>query len=213
MKTKRSVIIVDNDPTCLNAIYQELLAAAYTVHDRCVSGDALMLSLKNNRPDLVILEEDLPAVSGSRLCACVKDCYPEIRTLVYTRIQDPRCLQKILGSKADGLGLKKNPSDLLHCMEQLQRNGCHTDRAVELLLHQAKSKRRVLAHNTVEILDLLVNGMSSKEIAHHLNLSERSVPTYLKRIKESVGAKNQAELVAMAIKHGWADHQELMLAS
>lgn len=157
-------------------------------------------------PDVAVLDARLPDGTGIEVCREVRGRHPEVRALILTSYDDPRALLSAVVAGAAGYVLKQvHGNDLV---EQIRRVGrgevvldpAEVDRAradVEARRHLSDA-RASLTRQESRVFDLVAQGLSNLEIAHELDLSEKTVRNYVSHLlaKLYVTTRTQAALAA-----------------
>jgi DNA-binding NarL/FixJ family response regulator len=167
----------------------------------------LALELK---PDVVLMDINLPDISGLEATKLIKEHNPDIRVLVVSLHKEPEYVMGMLEAGADGYLVK-------HCEPEELRGGvlqAHTGERVlhQSVLHAVISKaihgpaavtEEVLSQRECEVLKLLAEGATSKEIAVVLGLRPKTVENHRARILDKLGASNSAAAVRAAVARGF----------
>jgi DNA-binding NarL/FixJ family response regulator len=167
-------------------------------------GKSALELVVSQKPDLLILDLQLPGLSGSELLPIVKKAYPHLRVIILTASQIKQTWQKVLALGADGIALKSVASDVLvegirHVIqgqmfidpviqEELSRN----DSGVYLSLPENLAQQ--LTRREREILLLVLNDLTSKQIAEKLNISDRTVSKHRENIYHKLGVNSSEEI-------------------
>jgi DNA-binding NarL/FixJ family response regulator len=182
-----------------------LVGEAGTAHD----GYALV---ERSRPDLVLLDLNLPDQSGTRLAAEIRSAWPHIRILILSGSSDQPVAGEVARSGADGFVRKEDAADeLLRAIPVIMSGKTYfspvaADAIARGLWTQADtksgSKAPHLTEREREVLRGFAEGLSYKEIAAKMHISVRTAETYRARLVQKLGCNSRAELVRCAIRHG-----------
>ena len=158
----------------------------------------------SQKPDLLILDLQLPGLSGSELLPIVKKAYPSLRVIILTASQIKQTWQKVLALGADGIALKSVASEVLVegirqvvqgqmfidpvIQEELSRN----DSGVYLSLPDPLAQ--LLTRREREVLLLVLNDLTSKQIADKLAISDRTVSKHRENIYHKLGVNASEEI-------------------
>ena len=161
-------------------------------------------------PDVVISDLGLPDFSGIEVTRRIKAVCPQVRVLLLSMHADLEHISGILENGVDGYLLKQsNPTELAEGIRVVARGEMVLSPAVarRLFSHMNQRIQRDATAQTVtererEVLALLAKGYSSKEIAHHLELSVKTVGNHRTHILEKLGAANTAEAIGLAYQLG-----------
>jgi len=173
------------------------------------SAKELMATIDTLKPSVMILDLKLPDANGVTLIRQVKTSLPSCKIVVLTMYDHVRYAVHALGSGADGFVVKGAPfEELLQAIRTVTNNNTYisTGMATKLASHMKRGKRKgsleSLSQREFEVLILLGNGLSIKEIAHQLGVSEKSVTTYRARVMEKLQMANKSDLIRYAIESG-----------
>jgi DNA-binding NarL/FixJ family response regulator len=162
------------------------------------------------QPDLLILDLNLPMISGEDLLPIFKRAYPRMKVLILTASQIKQTWQKVLTLGADGVALKSiNSKDLLDGVQRIIRGEMYIDPEVQEQLAQPdsgaylnlpKSVAEKITKREEEILLLVLNNLTSKQIADILGISDRTVSKHRENIYKRMGVRTTAELYTLVEK-------------
>lgn len=203
------VLLVDDHPV-VRAGLRYVLEQGYrlVVIGESESGrDAIRLT-GELRPDVVFMDITMPDMSGIEATREIKARFPEARVLIVSTHSDDEYVLGALEAGADGYLLKR-------CHPQELRAGVLQVHAGERVIHQsvvhalisravrpAQPSREALSEREREVLQLLAEGATSKEIAAMLGLRPKTVENHRARILDKLGAANSAAAVRTALAEG-----------
>jgi DNA-binding NarL/FixJ family response regulator len=170
----------------------------------------LLELLKKTRPDLVILDISMPNLRGLEAAREIKTLYPEIKVLLLTMHKDRDLLQEGVEARVDGFLVKEDAdSDLLQAVTAIRKGQKYfslliSEKLVDLMHHPGKADP--LTPREKEILKLVAEGKTSKEVAELLYISPNTVQRHRDKIMNKLDLKNLAELVLFALKQGYISH-------
>lgn len=159
------------------------------------------------RPDLAILDVDLPDGSGIVLAKRIRGAFPAVKVLVLTAHVQPEFAAAALAAGAGGYLVKTNASaELAGAVATVMAGGIHAGTADRQAAPTVTlpTTRRALPEREGQVLALLLKGLRNKEVAGELNLSVKTVETYRSRLMKRFGVNSMAELVRQAIREGLA---------
>ena len=176
-------------------------------------GHQLLELLKKANPDMVILDISMPKLRGLEVAHEIKTAYPDIKILILTMHRNTEYLLQALSAKADGYLLKEDTDTQLIAAIESIRGGkiflsplMSEDLSQNLLgltENTDPSLDETLSTREKEVLTLLAEGKSSKEIADLLYISSRTVEHHRASINKKLKVKNIVELVKYAIRKGY----------
>lgn len=188
--------------------------------DFVIAGEAsdgleLLTMLKHGPPpDLVILDISMPRLRGIEAIREIKSINEKIRILILTMHRDERLLCESFIAGADGYLLKENiTTELFGAMDAVLRGDGHISSLMEKELKGAwmnlfRQQKVVMPDDKLsvrekEVLKLVAEGASNKEIADRLNISVRTVDHHRARIIDKLNLKSTAELIRYAISKAY----------
>jgi len=164
------------------------------------------------RPDLVLMDVDLPDGSGIALTQRVRGAFPEVKILVLTAHFELNFAVEAIDAGAHGFLVKSQASaELLAAVRTIREGRIHLDAGTSAALAQGRPQetqaaaervRQVLPAREAQVLGMLLRGLRNKEIAAELSLSVKTVETYRSRLMKRFGCASLAELVRHAIRVG-----------
>lgn len=174
---------------------------------RCVgaypNGETALRELPGQTPDVVLMDINLPGMSGIECVARLKEKAPKIQVLMLTTYEEGDLIFESLRAGANGYLLKNMPpSELVHAVEQVHAGGSpmsmHIARKVVSHFQQIKqpsSEMEKLTKRELEILALLAKGFLYKEIADQLGISLSTVRAHLHAVYEKLHVQSRTEAV------------------
>jgi len=177
----------------------------------CVVGDAQRLELgdlERTLPQVLVLDLDGHTVDLDETLARATTLLPELHICVVTASTRPETMQRCLTAGVDGFIAKDaTPTELIHAIKCVAQGASYADpRIAGLLLRRRSTATRPLdgadlSGRENEIIRLIANGLSNKEISQRLSLSEKTVKNHISRIfaKLNISARTQAAVHAIRI--------------
>ena len=160
-------------------------------------------ALPARKPNVVLMDINLPGMSGGEAVRRLKPLLPETQFVMLTVYEDADHIYNALAAGATGYLLKQTPrAELLGAVEEVHRGGSpmtsNIARKVVQSFKQAPALRgpEELSSREQEVLDLLARGYLYKEIAERLNISVPTVNTYVRRMYEKLHVRSRAQAVA-----------------
>lgn len=165
------------------------------------------------RPDVILLDVRLPGMSGIEICRSITERYPDIAVIFVTTYTDETLIAQCIQAGARGFIVKDiERFDLKRSIRAVARGeaAIDTKAAVAVLAQlrrtpqpeQARPSEQ-LSPQQIVILRMVAQGLSSREIATQLYLSENTVKGYVQEILHRLNVKNRTEAVMVAVKQGW----------
>lgn len=162
-----------------------------------------------HRPDVVLMDIDLPEVSGIEGVKNIKNVSPETQIVMLTVFEDDQKIFESIQAGADGYLLKKSiPSELIPAIRNTVVGGSPISPGIAAkVLHAFREKNKPKQNNfelskrEYEVLELLTKGYSYKKIAENLFVSVDTIGTHIKNIYSKLQVNSASEAVAKALKH------------
>jgi len=165
-------------------------------------------------PDIALVDIRLPGTNGIELCHLVNERYPNTAVIILTTFTDESLVAQCIQVGARGFIVKDiERFDLKRSIRAVARGEAAIDTKVAAsvlaqLRRNLQSPELVLTADQLSsqqlvILRLVAQGLSSREIATQLYLSENTVKGYVQEILHRLGVKNRTEAVMAAVKQGW----------
>jgi DNA-binding NarL/FixJ family response regulator len=165
-------------------------------------GDEAVKEACRLRPSVVVMDFALPSMNGAVATRHIRKSCPETAVLVLSMHSETSYVRTCLEAGAKGY-LLKNAMDLelVEAVKRVAANECVLDPRLGSLAAQPNGQP-VLTTRELEVLQLIVNGKSNKEIATMLGVSANTVAVHRANIMQALGIHNTAELVVYAIRQG-----------
>ena len=168
------------------------------------NAEAALAALPEKHPNVVLMDINLPGMSGVDAVKKLKPVLPDTQFVMLTVYEDADHIYNALAAGATGYLLKETPrQELLKAIEEVHHGGSpmtsNIARKVVQSFGQARSSSSAaddLSPREQEVLDLLAQGYLYKEIAERLNISIPTVNTYVRRVYEKLHVRSRAQAVA-----------------
>lgn len=162
--------------------------------------------LNGNKAGIILLDINLPDMSGIEFCKIAKSRHAGLRILAITSIEQRHVVDQMLAAGANGFILKSSDtSEILEALKQILSGNQYISKSVSDLLHgklSSNSDLPVLTRREVEVLKLIADGLTNQEIAEKLFISSWTVDSHRKNLLLKFNAKNTAILVKTAVTSG-----------
>jgi DNA-binding NarL/FixJ family response regulator len=196
------VFIVDDHYMVIEGI-RSLLQHEKTVDliGYAMTAASCLAFLKNNQPDVILMDINLPDIDGIELCKEVKKNHPGIFILGLSTFNQQSFIQKMIDHGASGYVLKNaSGKELLEAIQTVAKGKTFMSFEVEQLLKTKPKTAIVITRREKEVLELIAAGMTNNEIAQKMFISITTVETHRKNLLEKFSARNTAELVKLAFQ-------------
>jgi DNA-binding NarL/FixJ family response regulator len=201
--TRRSgggVLVVDDDPAFRAFVCTTLAGAGYAAREADTGRRAISLA-QMVRPDIVLLDVNLPDVSGHEVCKQLRDSLGEKLPILLVSGVKTDELDRIAGILLGGDDYLVKPFDAGELLARLRRVALRSGMTIGTM--EADQLQDKLTPRENQVLQMLSGGLSQSEIAAELVISPKTVGTHLQRILSKLDVHSRAEAVAVA-------HQEFV---
>lgn len=205
----RPRVLLADDHALLLGAFERLLADECDVVGQVSDGRALVAAAEALQPDVVVVDISMPLLNGLEAGRQIKQKAKHVRLVFLTMNEDPDLAAEAFRSGASGYVLKRSAaSELLTAIREVVQGRSYvtpliTAGLVGSLQHEDEhSPARELTSRQREVLQLLAEGRSMKEVASVLNVTPRTVAFHKYRMMEQLKVKTTAELVQYAVKQG-----------
>lgn len=166
-----------------------------------MNADSCLAFLHQHRPDVILMDINLPDKSGIDLCAEVKKMFPSVFIIGLSTFNQQSFIQRMMDNGASGYVLKNATQDeLMEGIETVMKGKLYLSGEAALSLQNSQNEIPVLTRREKEVLELIANGMTNNEIAGKLFVSVATVDTHRKNLLAKFDARNIAMLVKAAVQ-------------
>ncbi|AWH74202.1 DNA-binding response regulator [Dokdonia sp. Dokd-P16] len=204
----KTIVIVD-DHTLLSQAISGLVNSFdnFEVLYTCKNGQELLdnLRFENKRPDIILMDVNMPIMDGIEATAQVKELYPTILILALSVEEDDHTILQMIRAGAKGYLLKDTEKKTLeNALNELALNGYyHTNTVSQLLVKSLNGNNKdALRDREVEFIKHACTEMTYNEIADVMFLSPKTVQGYRDSVFSKLNLKNRTGLVIYALKNG-----------
>ncbi|WP_185217680.1 response regulator [Sphingobacterium mizutaii] len=174
------------------------------------TADELNNKLQESSPDILLMDIQMPGISGIDLAYSVLKTYPELRIIAFSSFDESHYIKQILRNGAKGYLLKNaDRQTIIEAIFQVAEGENYIDERLKSSLLQESifgHKRSMhdipLTNRETEILRLIAEEFTNQEIAEKLFIGLRTVETHRLNLNQKLGVKTSAGLVKQAIKRG-----------
>ncbi len=167
----------------------------------CPTAEEALRVLPEQAPELVLMDIQLPNMSGVECVARLKELLPDMKAIMVTVYEDPDRIYSALRAGASGYLLKRStPEEVLNAMREVQQGGGAMSgeiarKVIGYFREQATTTEEVdqLTTREREVLELVVHGLSNKEIADRLSVTVAAVRWHLKHIYHKLHVHSRTE--------------------
>ena len=166
------------------------------------SGDAVVAAARGSKPDVALIDVEMPGLDGIAATAALHEALPEVRVLIVTTFGRPGFLRRALQAGASGFVVKDTPARQLAEAVRRVHSGLRVVDPALAADSLAGGESPLTARET-EVLIAARGGGSVADIAKHVSLSEGTVRNHLSSAIGKTMARNRADAVRIADEYGW----------
>ena len=212
MNKPANLLLVDDHKLVIEGIKSMLeMQAEFIVEAEATSAEEAIALLQKDpqRFDMVISDISMSGMSGTQLCAHIKKEYPHLKVIMLSMHNHISIIKEVLESDADGYLIKNTGrEEFLIALDKVEQNGTYYAQDIipiisKLFQHSAhKVSKNELSAREKEVLQLIIQEYTSKEIAEKLFISKLTVDTHRAHIMQKTGCKNLVGLIKYAVLTG-----------
>lgn len=208
MNTKR-VLLVDDHQLVLDGLKGVFESySCFEVVGLANNGEEAIKYASVLFPDIILMDIDMPVVSGIQATKEIKNLYPEIKIIILSMHNEKGIIKKIMKEGADGYLVKNSAStEVVDAVNHVLNNGKYfSEDVLDIIEGKNSSNETVgiinqLTEREIEIIELVASGLTNKEIAEKLFISHRTVDTHRTNVMKKVNVTNVAGLIRFAFSH------------
>ena len=216
-----NILIVDDHKILrdgIKAIFKD--SKDIKIVGECEDGSEVSIFLQKNKIDVILMDIMMPTLNGIETTKIIKEHYPEIKILALSMHNDYNYIQEMLEVGASGYILKNTSGDeMLKAIQRIYDGKTFftqevTDIVMDSYLHGSANKTEKnlnmgileeLTEREIDVLKLIAEEYTNKEIGDKLFISRRTVDTHRRNLIRKIGAKNSIGLIRFAYNHGLID--------
>lgn len=205
--TSTRVMLAD-DHTILVEAFRRLLEPHFEVVGTASDGRALLETARQLNPDVIVVDIGMPLMNGLEAGLRLKEQMPAVKLIFLTMKEDPALAMEAMRSGASGYLLKSSAAaELIRAIQMVVKGRTYVTPQIargmeKSFIHTPRPRQRAkaLTPRQREVVVLLAEGKSMKEVASVLNVTPRTVAFHKYRIMEELNLKTTADLIQFAIK-------------
>jgi DNA-binding NarL/FixJ family response regulator len=205
---RTTVVLADDQTVVLEGVRLLLEARAHVkVVATASNSDDALEKVCATGPDVVVMELSLPVAGGVETTRTVREACPGTRVIILAQNTSTDNVAQALQAGASGYVAKSaSGNELIEAIRTVASGGRYLSAEISLSLSDAyvselSNPLELLSAREREVLQMIVEGVSSPTIAQKLGLSVNTVDTYRSRVKAKLGIESTADLVKFAIRH------------
>jgi len=207
----RPRVLLADDHRIVAEGLRRLLEPEFDLVDVVEDGVALLAAAERHKPDVIVADIGMPTLNGIDALMELRKTQPQARVVFLTMHRDPAYLERARSAGALGFVLKHSAaSELVVAVREALAGRSYV---TPTMAHASDSPSRSGNGNPIEqltprqreILQLIVKGRLTKQIAAELSISTRTVEFHRLKMRQMLAARTTAELVRLALRHGLSD--------
>ena len=201
-------IVLADDHTILVEAFRKLLEPQFEVVGTASDGRALLETASQLQPDIIVVDIGMPLMNGLEAGLRLKELMPSTKLIFLTMNEDADLAVEAMRCGASGYLLKSSAaSELIHAIHMALKGKSYVTPRIARGMQKAfinnprpKTRAKALTPRQREVVQLLAEGKSMKEVASVLNVTPRTVAFHKYRIMEELSLRTTADLIQFAIK-------------
>lgn len=200
----KTLLVADNHPITRKGITCMLKKKDdYKILGKASNAEELYTQLKESKPDILIMEIDMPQINGINSLKTIKENFPNTRVLIYsTHPEEIYALRAIKTGAAGYVPKTASTKTFLKALKKVAKGGISLNSELTSTFtsrnvgeSSAISRYKKLSSREIEVLNLLSSGKRNKDIANALDINEKTVSTYKTRLLKKLKVDNLADLI------------------
>ena len=173
-----------------------------TVVGEAADGRQAIDAYRKHRPDVVVMDYQLPGLNGAEATQAIRAEFPEARVIVLSVFKAEEDVHRAVKAGAAAyLPKSSEPEELMEAIRTVHSGGTYFPAAISNVL-AGRAKRDPLSGREIDVLSMIVGGRSNKEISSELGISENTVKFHTTRIFEKLGVLDRLQAATAAIERG-----------
>jgi len=200
-------VLLADDHALLLGAFEKLLAGECEIVGQASDGRALVAAADAVKPDVIVLDIAMPLLNGLEAGRQIKRKQPDVKLVFLTMNEDPELAAEAFRSGASAYLLKRSAaSELTTAIREVMQGRSYvtslmTAGLMDTLLTVKDTEDQSVTARQREVLQLLAEGHSMKQVANLLNLTPRTVAFHKYEMMKRLNVRTTAELIQYAVKH------------
>jgi DNA-binding NarL/FixJ family response regulator len=209
--TTSRVVLADDHPFYRTGLSKLLRESGVNVLAEAGNGWAALQAVEETSPDVVVIDQNMPGMSGDEVAERLTSCEPPYRVIVLSVSDDEADVMSALRSGASGYFLKDGPVEEIVAGIEAAANGesFFSPRIGAMLLRRIREQRHVpvdlpvrLSKREQEVLRLVVEGRSNEKIGEGLSIDAGTARNHVSHILAKMGVDNRVQAAVRAVREG-----------
>jgi len=199
-----SLLIVEDHPVVVEGLQMMFNSSGkYFIEGVAGTGKDCLQLLQILTPDVLLLDINLPDISGIDLCKLIIETHPRQKVLALTTFNERVFIQQILDNGAYGYVLKNASSEeIMEGVNEVNAGNKYLCTEAENLLKKTQENELMITRRESDVLKLLAEGFTNMEVAEKLFISPLTVDSHRKNLIVKLQARNTASLIKIASDKG-----------
>jgi DNA-binding NarL/FixJ family response regulator len=197
-------ILLADDHTLVAEGVARLLDKDFELVARAENGREMIEQAQSSQPDLILADISMPVLNGVEATRQLKKIMPDVRVIFLSMHSDVQYVSEAFRAGASGYVLKRSaPSELQDAINEVMAGRTYiTPMISSHVVESAERQKDVLTTRQREVLQLVAEGYSAKEIANTLRISVKTAEFHKSGIMQKLGLHTTADLTKYALEHG-----------
>lgn len=208
------VMIADDHPLYIEAL-ENLLRADFEIVSKVDNGSKAITEAHEKHPDVILMDINMPVLNGIEATRRILSELPNIKIIILTSFEERESLFRAIKAGASGYLLKNlDGKEIIEGLKELEKGKNPFAPGLEACILQefqhnypkdingANELADKLSDRQIEVLELVSQGLTYREIGQRLFLSERTIKYHMEKIKEGLNLKTQEQIIAFAWQIG-----------
>ncbi len=202
------IVLADDHVLVRQGLKSLLEREGFRVVGEASDGQECLQHVKSLQPDIAVLDISMPILNGLNAARELTHSFPKIKTILLTQHDEDQYVSEALEAGVKGYVLKSQvASDLVQAIQQVSRGEVYlspgVSRAVmEAYRSKSEKSRDLLTLRERQVLQLIAEGKSTKDIALLLGISTKTAESHRTRLMQKLDIHETASLVRYAVRHG-----------
>ncbi len=201
-ESRITCVVADDHPVIVDALGRQLTAAGIEVLASAETADEALRAIREFKPDVAVIDVGLPDGSGIELTRVATRLQLPTRIVLYTAVAEPALLREGFDAGAQGFVLKTSPpAEVTRAAKAVAAGQVYADPLLAgSMIGRAHANEPQLSAREREVLRLLADGRTTKEIAASMFIAPDTVRTHIQNAMKHLGVRSRAEAVASALR-------------